>query len=79
MLFGMEAVSMELSGGVFKGPVRELRRRSGDSWVISRSLSCIISGSSVRFSGEIDGLAKLPVLREFNPSPLPFARFLPYL
>ena len=52
---------MALSGGVFKGPVRELRRRSGDSWVISRSLSGIISGSSVRFSAETDGEAKLPV------------------
>jgi len=53
-----------ISGGVFKGPVREtkLRRRSGDSKVISSpSLSCCISGSSVRFSGETDGEANYPV------------------
>ena len=59
-----EVTVVMISGGVFKGPVREtkLRRRSGDSKVISSSsLSCCISGSSVRFSGETDGEANYPV------------------
>jgi hypothetical protein len=45
-----EVVEAIMSGGVFKGPVRELRRRSGDSKVISSpSLSFWISGSIVLF------------------------------
>ena len=65
-----------ISGGVFKGPVRELRLMSGDSKVISSpSLSGKTSGSSVRFSGERDGEANYPVWSDFKP----FTRFLPYL
>ena len=60
-LSGEVAVAM-ISGGVFKGPVRELRLMSGDSKVISSpSLSGKASGSSVRFSGERDGEANYPV------------------
>ena len=62
LAFSGEVLVAMISGGVFKGPVRELRLRSGDSKVISSpSLSCKTSGSSVRFSGENCGEANYPV------------------